>query len=482
MLSLPIIIKRGYSFRKKSIFLFLVLLLIIKVVTWIIFPYPGIDGPIYLSHTFSVLKGDFFRNNFLSGYIPVFNFPYLFGVLNAPFYYFFSGTGLQVYSIFLCNILWICLFLAGVFTRFRDAGHGSAFKYLLFASAYLTNVYTFSLRSEIFILPFFIMLEYFLVRSCTEHHKLFTWIFLPLLIAVIGLMHPVAGLIACVFAVLFFWEEKIPARKLLLLMATTGAFIMILYLPVVLIDFGAWKQNFFQIGFLNREHSFFDISPFLKYCSYNPATLFLILFTIFCSPNRKKEILYIAVFLIAIIYFHQSYYFEYLYVLLFWRMKKNEMHPVQSYIVPIFVLLCFYGFTLVCLLPLFQLSENPSYINCYNRIQQYFQNDVPPENKKTVWVPGDFCMSVLNREDIRLHWSYILDYKQTMQAIDTTVSFFVTNRSQMDYIARYPYVAGTHLAVKNIIQPVKGLVTVSSDFKRSDSLGLWKIQVVNNRQ
>lgn len=44
------------------------------------FPYPNIDGPWALSHTFSILNGDFFKSNFAHSYMGFYNLPYMYGL------------------------------------------------------------------------------------------------------------------------------------------------------------------------------------------------------------------------------------------------------------------------------------------------------------------------------------------------------------------------------------------------------------------
>src|SRR4051795_6210530 len=94
-----------YQYSQKKTMILITVLLLLKIFFWSILPDTGADGPIYLSHTFSVLHGEPFHNSFLQEYIPVFNFPYLYGFINAPFYFLFTGTSMLGFSIFLWNII-----------------------------------------------------------------------------------------------------------------------------------------------------------------------------------------------------------------------------------------------------------------------------------------------------------------------------------------------------------------------------------------
>lgn len=455
-------------------------LLGLKLAIWIVFPDPGVDGPMYLSHTFSVLDGALFHNNFLSGYIEVFNFPYLFGFFNAPFYYFFQGTFLQTYSIFIANIFWIVLFIAGVWFRYKDNGIPDVAKCLLLLTAYLSAVYTFTLRSETFIIPFLLLLTILLDKSFMKDSIFFKFVLIPFVIAVIGLMHPVAGLIACLLTGMYSLEMRMSPAGLLLQGGLTLLFVLLLYLPVVMLDFDHWKHDFLQVGFMNRQHSFTDFSPLLKFAAYNPGIILVILIIVYCSQERVKELLILILFLGVILFFHQSYYFQYLFVYGFWRLKRVSLENLQR-ILSAISMVCFfsYGFFIIYLLPAIQISENPAYVRTFKSIQLFLSKAVPGDPGHLIWIPGNFAMPVINHDNLRLHWYFILDYKATMKPIDGSSVFYVTNPRQIDYIRLYPFAKAPEISVTNIITPVKGLITVGDNLSRSDSLGLWRINIIN---
>src|ERR1700752_1658378 len=147
--------KKLFSIKYNSrIFLGLItILLSFKIVLWIIYPDTGMDGPIYLSHTFSVLQGRPFHNYFLEEVLPVFNFPYMYGFLNAALYLPFTGTPFLGYSIFFWNIFFILLFLFFCSLVYRHDSRKNE-KITLITFAFILNFYSYTLRSEVFILPF----------------------------------------------------------------------------------------------------------------------------------------------------------------------------------------------------------------------------------------------------------------------------------------------------------------------------------------
>src|ERR1043166_6562096 len=89
----------------------IILLLLWKALLMFYFPYPNIDGPWALSHTFSILNGNFFKSSFAHSYMGFYNIPYMYGLLTAPLYAAFTNTSLMPYSIFNINLILIALTL-----------------------------------------------------------------------------------------------------------------------------------------------------------------------------------------------------------------------------------------------------------------------------------------------------------------------------------------------------------------------------------
>jgi hypothetical protein len=465
-----------YQYSQKKIVILITVLLLLKIFLWSVLPDTGADGPIYLSHTFSVLHGEPFHNSFLQEYIPVFNFPYLYGFINAPFYFLFTGTSMLGFSIFFWNIIWVVLFIYGC-ARMLSNDSQMNLKFGLLSFAFVLNLYSYSLRSEVFILPFFVLLYACLEKAVVKHKTVSLFLGVPLLITIIGLMHPVAGVLACVFTFLYLLDKKVGFAKIVLLFAANGVLVALMYLPVIWIDITAWKQNFLQIGYSERTHSFTDLSPFLKYISYNPVIL-VISFLVFANAkNIYQEIICWLLFFVVICYFHQSYYYHYLFAFLLWRVKETAISIPPRWIKFSYTMLIMAGAFVVFILPALQLAENLSYSNAYKNINRKIKDNVLAHPNKKVWVPGNYAMQILDKKNVRLHWPYLLDYKETMRKIDTSSVLYVTQQSQMEYINKLPLAQGEHLVIKQIIAPVKGLVTVSRSFKRSESIGLWEVDV-----
>jgi hypothetical protein len=465
----------------KNLVLLYLFLLLWQCTYYALFPNPGADGPIYLSHTFSVIQGYPFKNFFLEEYIRTFNFPYLYGFFNAPFYFLFKDSNFQVYSIFLWNIVWIILFLYGCYLTLK---RGTSFlgKFTIISIAYLVSVYTNTLRSETFILPFFILLQFLLCKTFQFHQKVSEFLYAPLLLSIIGLMHPVAGVYGCVFAFLFAIDKKIPISKLIYFFLLCVVYTVILYLPVVMVDFDSWKLNFFQRGFIERTHTLTDIFVFLKYVSLNPSIIILVAVCILNTESIYKEIAYWIVIYFTIAFFHQSYYFQYLFSFALWRFSVLNSFKVPLVLKTGFLAVVLYSISVTYFLRMFQIAENYQYAKTFRQILYYLKDSGNENPDRKVWVSGELAMPIINKPNAKLHWPFIVNYKMTMQPIDSSSVFYLDNIHQLDYIKQYYFIKNAYLEINEIIKPVKGLVTVSWNGKRSDSLGLWEVKVLIGAQ
>jgi hypothetical protein len=470
----------GLLRSKRQLVVLLFLLYFLRLVIKLVFPNPGVDGPLYLSHAFSVLRGKFFVNEFLQEHIPVFNFPYFFGLLNAPFYALFTGSFLMPYSIIILNLAWTACFLYFSFKYLKDDTSGIK-KFALFSLAFAINSYINGTRSELFILPFFILLFVWLKKTFVERNKLYSLLLTPFLLSAIGLMHPVAGVFASLVALLYAHENKAGLKTTIQFFICVAVILSALYIPVIQIDFAAWKRDFLGVGFEKRRHSFIDVKPLLKYLVLNPALVILILIIVFNSKNRIKETIYFLFAYIVLGFFHQSYYFSYFLPFCLWRLKECEIVLINQKLRWGFLLTLFYGFFLCFLLQIAQIAENPVYVRTYNRILGLVRNKARTESNKKVWLPADIAMTALDMPNVRLHWEYYLDYKDWVKKIDTSSVFYIVTMEQLEYVNKYPFVPHVSLNIKELIPPVKGLLTVSPDFHRSEAIGLWEATVVDDR-
>jgi len=288
---------------------------------YIILPFPNADGPWSLSHTFAILRGDFFRSTFAHDYMGFYNLPYVFGWLTAPLYALFAGTDGMMLSIFIINLVWIVLFIYGSYLLLKKQTDGVV-KWLMLALAFVLTTYTYSLRCEIFLLPFMV-----LMTGCLEklrnNNNWYTYGATGLLIAIIGLCHPVAGMYAVFFSTLFAYEKKVPWLRWVKLVSVVFIFVAVLYLPVVLYDFALWEINFFEKGIENVCRSV-SVSLVIKFFSYNIPLLLYIIFLLISVPREKrlKELIYWMCFIGLLMVFGRSYYYIYLYHFALWRSLK----------------------------------------------------------------------------------------------------------------------------------------------------------------
>ncbi len=461
---------------KVKIAVFITILILLRICIFALFPNSGVDGPVYLSHAFSVLDGHFFQNDFLLEYIPVFNFPYLYGFLNAPLFFIFRGTFLQTYSLLFWSTVWLLLFIYGAYKLMYKQGEGVK-KIGFFSAAYIINIYSSSTRSELFILPFFILLLYSCSKAFADNRVAFRVVIIPLLITGIGLMHPVAGVFACSIVLVYALEKRISLLTIITLFVSVGLLLALLYLPVVFINYTAWQRDFFQTGFVNRTHSLTDFSPLFKYLLYNPSVLVLALFIFLNTENVFREIVIWLLPFCALCYFHQSYYYHYLFVLILWRLLSIRHFRICKLSGMFFYASIIYGFIFGTLWPITQYLENPAYTQTYKNTLSYLYQHEHNDTAKKIWVPGDIAMPIIDNPNTRLHWVFMLDYKNKMDQINDSSIIYFTLPSQWEYLKKCPYATGAKLKVVTIIKPVRGLLTISSHFKRSEPLGLWEVTI-----
>jgi hypothetical protein len=465
---------------KKLFLTFLILLIVLRIITMWLFPTPGGDGPIYLSHTFTIINGHLFQNDIIKGYIPVFNFPYFYGLFNAPFYLLSVGTWFQTYSIMLWNIVWIVIFLYGARAVLKASSSGWE-KFVFFTLAFVLSIYSNSTRSEIFMLPFFVLLLVCCKTAFQQGKNIYAYILLPLLLALVGLMHPVGGVFACCFTFLYAITSRAPFSRIFIVFAVMVLMLVLLYLPVILIDYDGWVLNFFKLGVNQKTHSFFSLSLFIKFLFYNPSfAVATVLIFINCKNLWKEALIWITCFLV-INYFQRSYYFPYLFALLLWRLYELPTFKFGR-LWRLAAVACFlYGFVFGFIFPLAQQLENRGYGRQFKNIQAVIKNAAEAAPTTKIWVTPEMLMPVIDKRNTRVHWDFILAYKDYMPPIDTTNVFYLTNKDQLNYIGQFTFAKETHLEMSEVVQPVKGLFTLSRHFTRSDSLGLWKVTVVAGR-
>jgi hypothetical protein len=86
-------------------------------------------------------------------------------------------------------------------------------------------------------------------------------------------------------------------------------------------------------------------------------------------------------------------------------------------------------------------------------------------------------MAVIDQNNGRLFYEHYVDSRGEKPLITNDI-FLIEHLNMKDYIKGYLNNSTDSLQIKNILQPVKGLIKIGIKDQRSDSLGLWEITVV----
>lgn len=453
----------------------LLLLLLIKLSLLLYFPMPNTDGPWALSHTFSILNGHLFESNFAHSYMGFYNLPYMYGILNAPFYYLFTNTQALIYSIFLLNIVWICSSLLFACKILRKQGDGGS-AFFFFAFAFVLSTYTYSLRPEIFALPLLFWLHLLLNRY--KETGLYSWV-ICLLAATIGLIHPVGGFYAVFFIAAYAFQEKIKFSKILLLLAGIGISVLALYGPVILSNLQLWQLNFFHRGFENDTRHI-DLSYPIKFYFYSVPFAALTVYTIWqCTPRERwKEVVYIFACISLLMLFMRSYYLPYLFHFVAWRLSLKTAKKAGKWFTALYYV-SFVGGIFLCLgIPIYQLYDNCAYRNTFMDILSYTKKEAERYPSKKIWVPSVISMNIIDQPCARLFVPNIEQLSGNKQVCDSNSIYLVHTKRDIPVIAGFTKADSDSMTVLQVISPVKGLIRTGTTGERTDSIGLWEIKFV----
>ena len=135
-----------------------------------------------------------------------YNLPYMYGLLNAAFYYWFANTNVLMYSIFLLNMLWISVSLLLAFKTLDEPGDNKL-RFYLFAFSFVLSTYSYSLRPRFSSYRFCFAFSYYWTDTLRKK-KIVLAIAICLLTAIIGLVHPVGGFYAVFLLLCMGWSIR----------------------------------------------------------------------------------------------------------------------------------------------------------------------------------------------------------------------------------------------------------------------------------
>lgn len=180
--------------NQKILILIPGLLILWKFLLFIDLPYPNYDGPWALSHTFSVLRGQFLESTFAYDFWVPYQLPPAYGFLSGLFFLILHPLS-NVYSIFIYNIVLItmAIILSNTYLN-RKSIKSYPLKLIIFVSL-LTTTDIYNQRYELLNINLLLLLLILLDVNYKYLSNMRIAI-ISFLIATIGLIHPVGGFFA----------------------------------------------------------------------------------------------------------------------------------------------------------------------------------------------------------------------------------------------------------------------------------------------
>jgi len=451
-----------------------VLLLICwKLWLWYLIPVPVLDGVWSLSQTFSVLRGNFLESSFAHEPIKPFLMPYGFAVLTAPFYAVMQGP----MSIFIadCLTVLVSFFLLDYFYTKLNAPLVLRW-FAVFATAGALASY--SLRSEVLSIPLMILLFMLLTLPEWRNSK-FGVILAGVLTTIIGLIHPVHGILAGLLGIVELgWKRD--WRDLSKYCISVAVTLLVMYGPVVAVNPNYWFTTLSSYSTTNIGSKKDSIVYLFGYfTAYNPLLICLPVWLLLF--NRKlwaKELLAFAIVALVVYYFNRHYYLVVFGAYLMARAPfyfKDKLR-LKYLILPLFFIQpmwSHYNWTIKTL-------ENPDYSRTAWRIHTEIAGTRGMDVASKRYVSGFFAMNVIDLPNSELYspfYKRLFHKKYHLAPGDTLLC---VSQEELDQIKQDVGNPESDLIVTEIVPECKGLVSprfLLGEKSRNNAIGLWGVGV-----
>jgi len=458
---------------------FCVFLALWKTGLWLHIPLPTTDGVQSLSHTFSILRGDFLHSLYWHNWMAIFQLPYGYGLITAPFMGLLPFGVLNNFFVTELLLTAITAFLAYHLIATSQIPHAKLFAALASAAVF-AHPQLWTLRPETLTLPL-LLLALIIIRASPH------WIALALaalLIVLAGLTQPLGGLIGVIMITLFELEKRRVIQRIILSWVMVVLWLSLLYLPVILIDVSSWEQNF--IGFFTREEprGLATLGGALTSSVRAVAwtALLIMLYALAAmrswrqpSFSLRRELIFLLVLLVPMVMGGMGYYFAYLILFIVWRLSEMPLLMLPPLSLRILIVLVIPLFSYY--VPTLQNVENPRYGETVRAILDYTDSYSDRTDPGMLWVSTQAGYPLIDEPYARVLANYVelgrYDTLIPLHADDEVLFISETERSiLMGNFAVTP----DNIVVETVIEPVPGLLTAESGFRvRLPSLGLWRV-------
>ncbi len=482
-------VKNIPAHRKNSVFLlcaaaFCLLLIGWKTALWLHLPLPSVDGVQSLSHTYSLLRGDFLHSIFLHHWMEIYQLPYGYGVATAPVMALLPfGT---VNNFFAASLIFALApaAAAGALLATAPARHSRGFTALV-ALALFLYPHFWIMRPES-ITVFLLLLCLLLLRGYPQRPRRGPLLASAFFVVFAGLTHPLAGLIGILLVTLMALETRWGWKHLIGFYALAALFLALLYLPIILLDVNLWVENF--LGFFTREEprgfsAFVDLRTSLpRFLVWGAPLLLLYLAAIARSgagwrSALLRDALFGLLFAVPVVVAGKGAYYTYLLVFIIWRLAF--VPRALSVPAPLAVLVLVVAPLWTHYFPTFQNLENPRYGENVRAIMQQVDAYSGRGDAGMIWVSSQLGMPLIDERYARIILNYyaVRRYPQPV-AVEAGDEFLYQWADEARVIFENYTVTPDNTETEVLVEPVPGLLTFESLLReRLPDIGLWRITV-----
>jgi hypothetical protein len=470
------------EFLKKldtSIYILIIgFIVLLKFISYVVYPYVGGDGVWAMSQAFSYYNGltdsSIFAHEYLGNIftIHLLDFFYsiwfkLFGVTT------FSFISLEFCIIILTIALWA--YYAFKVEKLRNL-------FYLLILGYIVSNYTYVFRPENFCILIISIAIALQLIDLNKNLKIFLF---ALLCVFCGLIHHIGGLFFLILMLYYFFGKEKKYLDFLKfcffgivisLILTKGEIFNYLLLPT------KYKSE------VNNHLSGIHFNLFFKFLVYSGPIIALVLY-LYRKLFTKIDFLFIFSVIILLCFFGRSYYMPYLYTLLLFLAVLNykstnnlafSKHNTFSIILTTSSIL--YSFFILFFIPFLLIFCTPKTSSTWKEVAKTMKEEKTywKENNK-YFVPTELSLDVYDNKQSRLLYNF-MSQNDGIQDVSNKV-FYITNKDQLKWITKNFETTSKKCKVVDLVEETEGHIVVSSIYKfkikRQHNIGLWKVEFID---
>lgn len=482
-MTLPKLSARQHDSLLVGLFAVYGLVLILwKTALWLYLPLPTEDGVQSLSHTYSILRGNFFQSIFLHNWMTIFQLPYGFGLVTAPLMGLLPFGTINNYYVTSLIFALVAAIITYALLVTAPAHHSKGFAALA-GIALFVYPHVWVMRPESITVPLLLVCV-FLLRRYHEYPRPAALIGGAFVVVCAGVTHPMGGLIGVLMVSLMAFEHRWRWQHLFGFYALVGLFLALLYLPIVLMSVHLWIVNF--IGFFTSEQprglsTLGGVKEnFPRFVAWGLPLLLLygvglLAFRRKLASALLRDLLFAAVFALPIILGANGHYFIYLMVFLIWRLAVWPY--ALSIRVPLAAVILIIAPLWTHYLPTFQNFEDPRYAETVRAIQQQVSAYANNAQPGLIWISTSMALPIIDQPNARDLMDYYQGrfYPQPL-AVNSGDVFLYDKADEAQLILDNYAVSPNTIQTEQLIAPVRGPLTFESFLRqRLPSIGLWRV-------